>query len=146
MPNLPIPVTTTAQAIAYRDRIDTLRRWDETFSLAEAALRLGGEAGPAELPDPCFAGRAGRHDEPVPIDDLRRLTLRAEQLAGIAPPPEDQPLRLQVQVERLRAGLSGALVDDPLQLAESWCAIGPKDTAAAPLRNRFFTAIGTLVN
>jgi hypothetical protein len=132
--------------IAYRDRIDALRRWDETFSLAEAGLRGSIAAQSGELPDACFAGRLGRHDDPVPVDDLRRLTLRAEQMAGIAPPPEDQSLRLQVQVERLRAGLSGAVADDPLQLAETWCAIGPKDAATAPLRSRFFTAIGTLLD
>lgn len=77
----------------------------------------------------------------VALDTLRRLALRAEQAAGIAPPPEDEPLRLEVQVERLRAGLGGSEDEDPLTLAERWCALGPKTTDAEPLRARFFAAL-----
>ncbi|MBX3705262.1 MAG: DUF349 domain-containing protein [Pseudomonadales bacterium] len=77
----------------------------------------------------------------VALDTLRRLALRAEQAAGIAPPPEDEPLRLEVQVERLRAGLGGNEDEDPLGLAERWCALGPKTPDAEPLRARFFAAL-----
>lgn len=77
----------------------------------------------------------------IALDTLRRLALRAEQAAGIAPPPEDEPLRLEVQVERLRAGLGGNEDEDPLTLAERWCALGPKSPDAEPLRARFFAAL-----
>jgi exonuclease SbcC len=123
-------------------RLQELQQRDREVSAAEMAHRDGGPAPTA--PEPCFATRAGATLEPVPEDALRRLTLRAEQAAGIASPPEDEPLRLEVQVERLRAGLAGAAGEPPLQLAERWCAIGPKDATIEPLRTRFFAALAAL--
>jgi hypothetical protein len=124
---------------ARRARIGELRDRDAAFSRAEIAHRDGGPA--PDVSEACFAPRRGSHAEPVPLDALRRLTLRAEQAAGIAPPPEDESLRLEVQVERLRAGLAGTEDEAPLALAERWCGIGPKDASVDPLRERFFSAL-----
>jgi hypothetical protein len=124
---------------ARRARLAELEAHDRAFSAAETAHRDGGPAPTA--PERCFGSRLGRHAEPVPLDALRRLTLRVEQAAGVAPPPEDESLRLEVQVERLRAGLGGGDDESPLQLAERWCALGPKDARVDPLRERFFAAL-----
>jgi hypothetical protein len=133
-------------ALARRGRLEALRRWDEAVTEAETARRASGGTEALDLPDPCFAPRATRVRADVPLDALRRLTLRAEQAAGIASPPEDAALRLEVQVERLRAGFAGGRRDDPLELAESWCALGPKDAAVDALRMRFFAAVGRLAD
>jgi exonuclease SbcC len=123
-------------------RLGELQQRDREVSAAEIAHR---DRGPAPVaPEPCFAARIGSAHAPVPEDALRRMTLRAEQAAGIAPPAEDEPLRLEVQVERLRAGLAGAAGEPPLQLAERWCTIGPKDASIEPLRIRFFAALAAL--
>jgi len=37
-----------------------------------------------------------------------------------------------------------ALEADPEALTARWCALGPKDAAADPLRERFFRAIASL--
>jgi len=129
-----------AQSVsAQRARLEALEHADREFSAAEAAHADGAPA-PA-VPERCFEPRLARAGGPVPFDTLRRLTLRAEQAAGIAPPPEDESLRLEIQVERLRAGMSRSDADDPLQLAEHWCGMGPKDAGVDGLRKRFFTAL-----
>jgi DNA repair protein SbcC/Rad50 len=124
---------------ARRNRLGELQAQDATFSQAEIAHRDGGPA--PEAPARCFDGRLGRHADPVPYDALRRLTLHAEQAAGIAAPAADESLRLEIQVERLRAGLGGSADETPLALAERWCAMGPKDASVDPLRTRFFAAL-----
>jgi len=122
-----------------RARLTELQDLDAAFSQAEAGHRNGGPA--PDAPERCFAGRLDRQADPVPLDQLRRLTLRAEQAAGIAPPAEDESLRLEVQVQRLRDGLAGAEDESPLQLAERWCGMGPKDDGVDALRTRFFAAL-----
>lgn len=124
---------------AQRNRLLELRDRDIAFSLAEAAHRDGGPA--PQAPERCFAPRLDRQGDAVPLDALRRLTLRAEQAAGIAAPPEDEALRLEVQVERLRGGLQGTEDETPLALAERWCGLGPKDAGVDGLRARFFEAL-----
>jgi len=124
---------------AQRNRLLELRDRDVAFSAAEQAHRHGGPA--PEAQERCFVPRLGQQQDAVPLDALRRLTLRAEQGAGIAAPPEDEALRLEVQVERLRGGLQGTEDESPLALAERWCGLGPKDESADALRTRFFAAL-----
>ncbi|MEQ8486340.1 MAG: DUF349 domain-containing protein [Pseudomonadales bacterium] len=82
------------------------------------------------------SGSAADHDA------VRRLAVRAELAAGLPSPHEDESLRLEVQVERLQAGLRGDAGSDSAEaLLERWRALGPKDAAAAPLRQRFFAAV-----
>ncbi len=76
------------------------------------------------------------------VEELRRMTVRAELAASLDSPAEDEPLRLQLQVERLNAGFSGSAdTADPLTLARRWRDLGAKSEAAETLRDRFFTAL-----
>jgi DNA repair protein SbcC/Rad50 len=76
---------------------------------------------------------------------LRRLTVRAEIAAGLPSPVEDERLRLEVQVERLRDGFSGGGDSERAEaLLARWQGLGSKDAAAQPLRQRFFAALRLL--
>ena len=71
-------------------------------------------------------------------------------------PHDDQALRLKLQVDQLNAGMGQRQVPpDPLDLAEAWCALGPKcwgaeDAEARPrcdeLRARLFAALEHALN
>lgn len=85
------------------------------------------------------------------MTQLRRLTVRAELAAALDSPPADEPLRLELQVERLQAGLGGGKrasadpsANDVPSLLHAWCELGPKDPAVDELRQRFFTALERL--
>ena len=78
---------------------------------------------------------------------LRRLAVEAEIGAGISSPPEDQGLRMEVQVGRLQSGLT-ARDHDPADfesLLERWCAVAALQTEAEPLRSRFFEAVRQII-
>ena len=78
---------------------------------------------------------------------LRRLAIEAEIGAGISSPPEDQGVRMEVQVGRLQSGLT-ARDHDPADfesLLERWCASAALQTEAEPFRSRFFEAIRQIV-
>ncbi|MGA0840004.1 MAG: DUF349 domain-containing protein [Pseudomonadales bacterium] len=125
---------------ALRDTLAALAQADADLSVAEMAARSGAPA--PEISDRRFATRRGRHGDPVPFDELARLTIQAELRAGLESPPADAALRMDVQVGRLREGLAGSRDESPLALAYAWCALGPKDDSVNPLRERFFAAIG----
>ena len=78
---------------------------------------------------------------------LRRLAVEAEIGAGISSPPEDQSLRMEVQVGRLQSGLTSRDRDfaDFESLLERWCAAATRQTGAEALRSRFFEAIRQIV-
>ncbi|HEX7034976.1 MAG TPA: DUF349 domain-containing protein [Pseudomonadales bacterium] len=127
-----------------RERLFALARWDEAMT----ALETGGAGEPPTPPagfDDLPGERRGRAGEPAPLDAARRLTIKAELAAGRESASEDETLRLEVQVERLQAGLTGAASgEDPFTLAADWCRLGPKDERFAPLRERLFAALGDL--
>lgn len=81
------------------------------------------------------------------LPTLRRLAIEAEIGAGISSPPEDQSLRMEVQVGRLQSGLTSRDRDlaDFESLLERWCAAATLQTGAEPLRSRFFEAIRQIV-
>ena len=124
---------------ARRQAVSDLKQQDAEFSRAEIEARARGIA--PEAAGPLFARRAARFQDPVPTDALRRLAVQAELIAGLASPAEDEALRLEVQVARLRGGLTGTRDERPLSLAQAWCEIGPKDDSCDPLRDRFFHAL-----
>ena len=78
---------------------------------------------------------------------LRRLAVEAEIGAGISSPPEDQSLRMEVQVGRLQSGLTSRERDlaDFESLLARWCAAATLQTGAEALRSRFFEAIRQIV-
>jgi hypothetical protein len=133
------------RSTSQQDQLLALKRWDEAMTAAELTRQQGGDPAipdpPANAPD-LLETRLASAGQAVPIDAARRLTIKAELVAGLESPAEDQPLRLQVQVERLQAGLSGKVSsEDPHSLAQSWCGLGPKSDGFAPLRERLFAAL-----
>jgi DNA repair protein SbcC/Rad50 len=76
---------------------------------------------------------------------VRRLAVHAELAAGLPSPAADEALRLEVQVERLQAGLKGAGASDDVDgLLRRWQSLGAKGAQLAPLRQRFFAALRAL--
>ena len=82
---------------------------------------------------------------------LQRLAITAESQAGIESPAADQALRMEIQVERLNAGLARRQrtdSDEIFSLVALWCAQPSgymEDNAQAELlRARFFHAIGQM--
>ena len=73
--------------------------------------------------------------------DLRTLCIRAEILADLPTPPEDQALRREVQLQRLVQGMGQRLKTDEAPfdaLAMEWVGVGPvEDVAYGPLLQRF---------
>jgi hypothetical protein len=134
------------QREAARERIAALAGWDTAVSSAEQAGSPADLPVPDGLPAAVAEARAAASGDPVAPEQLRRLTVRAELAAGLDSPAADEALRLEVQVERLQAGLSGGGSEESAgALAEAWCRLGPKDAAAAPLRDRFFAALDQLI-
>jgi hypothetical protein len=110
--------------------------------MTEAENGGGEEPADEAVPAAVRQARQASAGERVPMEALRRLTVRAELIAGLETPSDDEPLRLEVQVERLQAGLKGrGDEEEPRALAELWCRLGPKNADAAPLRERFFAAL-----
>jgi len=124
---------------ARRQALTDLQQQDAAFSRAEIEARAGGT--PPVADGPPFQRRAARYQEAVPTLALRRLAVQAELIAGLPSPAEDESLRLEVQVARLRGGLAGTQDERPLSLARAWCEAGPKDASCDRLRDRFFNAL-----
>ncbi len=136
-----------------REALLALCRWDEAVSAAESARRHGENCELSGLPEPpegaakLMEARRAQAAGDVPTADARRLAVKAELAAGLASPPEDEPLRLEVQVERLQAGLTGGGDrEDPYTLAEDWCRLGPKDDTLTPFRERVFSALTAMLS
>jgi len=135
-----------ARLQAVREQLGAMARWDTEVSAAESAGNTTEVAPPEGLPAAAAQARAATSGEPVAAETLRRLTVRAELIAGLDSPAADESLRLELQVERLQAGLSGGGSEESAAaLAEAWCRLGPKDAAADPLRERFFRALDKLL-
>jgi hypothetical protein len=53
---------------------------------------------------------------------------------------------MSIQVELMNAGRGREALDaTPEALTRRWCELGPKASSADPLRDRFFLAIGKLL-
>lgn len=86
--------------------------------------------------------------EPENTNAAKRLIVELETLIGITVQPEDQQLRLKLQIERMNAGL-GAPTEESTQqeiqqLLEQWQTIGGSKTGQ--LGSRLMTAINTYQN
>ena len=81
------------------------------------------------------------------LSELRKLAVEAEIGAGISSPPEDQGLRMEVQVSRLQSGLTARDRDpaDIDSLLERWCATAALQTDAEEIRSRLFAAVREIV-
>lgn len=76
-------------------------------------------------------------DLPEPLPAPREIAIRLEIATGASSPEEDQPLRMQQQVERLAAGMGNSHAttrteDEIERLVTCWCAqsISPEEASA----------------
>ena len=126
------------------DRIDAL-----DASLAEIERDDGSKEAWLEQAGEFAEMFRSRLDDKTSLDllTLRRLAVEAEIGAAISSPPEDQGLRMEVQVGRLQSGLSSRDRDpaDFESLLERWCEAAALQTGAESLRARFFEAIRQIV-
>jgi hypothetical protein len=133
-----------ANAAKERARVTDLARLDAELSILETRRR-DGEAVEYQSDEPFLLERWDRRDEPVPMDEIVRLTIEAEIAAEAETPPSDSERRLEIQVALMNEGRGRELMArTPLEWAERWCRLGPKSAEVEPLRDRFFGALGTL--
>ena len=95
-----------------------------------------------------FAARLDAETPDADEEALRRATVEAEIGAGVESPASDQPLRLEVQMERLQAGMgtrerAGVDVDG---LLDRWCRHAAGLDGGSELRARFFAALRQVVD
>ncbi|NLW05512.1 MAG: DUF349 domain-containing protein [Pseudomonadaceae bacterium] len=86
--------------------------------------------------------------EPTDAKAAKRLIVELEILAGVTVQPEDQQLRLKLQIERMNAGVGAPTEETTLQeiqqLLEKWQALGGSKTSQ--LSSRLLAAIDTYQN
>ncbi len=144
------------QAQAQRvKRLQSLKNWDAAVCEFECSKQAGG-SNELEAPAPCFEARLKDPGQAPRLEELTEQAVAAEILAGVESPHDDQALRLKLQVDQLNAGMGQRQAPpDPLDLAEAWCALGPKcwgaeDAEARPrcdeLRARLFAALEHALN
>lgn len=95
-----------------------------------------------------FVDRLGTERGAADEAALRRATVEAEIGAGADSPEIDQPLRLEVQMERLQTGMGArerAGVDVDALLAR-WCRHAAGLAEGSDLRARFFAALRQVVD
>ncbi|WP_372973069.1 DUF349 domain-containing protein [Marinobacter sp.] len=112
----------------------SVRHWQRWVDLHQR-----GELGPVQLPDhwQALAARAQ-------LDDPQELVVLAEILGGHPAPETDQPLRMELQVRRLKQGLEGdqgtpAL--SPEALVARWCLVLPPEDLTPELSERLQRAL-----
>jgi exonuclease SbcC len=126
--------------------LEQFKVWDVTVSEAEAQYRKVGNRGELTLPDSVFEPRLATIDDDVPLLALRTQAIQAELFAEVDSPEGERELRLQIQVDRLNAGM-GQRQDKPdpypkaQELARAWCATGPKHDGCEELRQRLFASL-----
>ena len=118
------------------ERTEALRQAAETYIAAVDRWPRGGlEAIRREF------GRQDGADLAANEVTLRRLCIRAEILADVPTPPEDQAARREFQVQRLMQSMGQGITDDRGQLDEmaiEWVGSGPAGEAVYPgLLGRF---------
>tara|TARA_R110002096_G_scaffold180997_1_gene358321 strand:+ start:15531 stop:18005 length:2475 start_codon:yes stop_codon:yes gene_type:complete len=130
-----------SQAVAAQKLRAGISEW-QAFVLARAA----GEA-PA---DRDFPGKWAALAESAGALDDQELVIRAEILAGVSSPEEDQNKRMEIQVQRLAEGMGSAeKADSALQnieaLVASWCIQSAAQPADPALASRLNNALDNLI-
>ncbi len=156
------------ESIARQRTRDAERSWEDLFEAANhvrayrVAVARGQDAEPLDTlkkaAEACIAsvkqwpkngldalkrGLAGERSADLAANEvaLRMLCIRAEILADMPTPPEDQPLRREYQLQRLVQSMGQGVRADDTQLdtmAIEWVSVGPVDEATyAPLLQRF---------
>ncbi len=116
--------------------------------LASASMRLFGKTPLARLErlqatDASGASPLTRADLEPSITQRRRMCVLLDIYLERESLPEDKALRLEIQVERINRGASGAQSEqqDPIEIAREWCQSGPAAAAGKQLAERFFSAL-----
>ena len=116
-----------------QEQIDTWKSWINSRS----SSALDSDALPQH-----WAGLAADVGQPDPVE----LVIRAEILAEVASPAEDQGRRMEIQVQRLAEGMgnasSGSDKSRQLEmLVANWCLVQPVDVVSEPLAERLGKAL-----
>lgn len=116
-----------------QDQIDTWKTWIN----ARSSSTLNSEALPQH-----WAGLAADVGQPDPVE----LVIRAEILAEVPSPAEDQGRRMEIQVQRLAEGMGNASSDSDKSrqlemLVANWCVVQPVDVVSEPLAERLGKAL-----
>ena len=116
-----------------QDQIDTWKTWIN----ARSSSTLDSEALPQH-----WAGLAADVGQPDPVE----LVIRAEILAEVPSPAEDQGRRMEIQVQRLAKGMGNASSDSDKSrqlemLVANWCVVQPVDVVSEPLAERLGKAL-----
>lgn len=121
-----------AKQASQSNRLEEFKAWDQQVSDAESSGAT--IASPHNLFNHRVAGTAD-------TEDLLTLTMEAEIAADITGPVEEQSARMALQIKLMNQGKRNMQLVDNQPLLERWCRSGPKTSADAPLRERFFVAL-----
>ncbi|MBS0395316.1 MAG: DUF349 domain-containing protein, partial [Proteobacteria bacterium] len=120
-----------------------LRAQAESFIAGVARWPAGGQAAARQALARADAGPVW--DASAQSEALRLLCVRAEILAGLPSPPEDEARRREYQLQRLLAGIGQAVVTDGRDwdaLLLEWVGAGTAEPAEhAALERRFLTCL-----
>lgn len=121
-----------------QDQIDTWKTWIN----ARSSSTLNSEALPQH-----WAGLAADVGQPDPVE----LVIRAEILAEVPSPAEDQGRRMEIQVQRLAEGMGNASSDSDKSrqlemLVANWCVVQPVDVVSEPLAERLGKALEAVLS
>jgi hypothetical protein len=116
-----------------QDQIETWKHWIS----ARSTSALDSDALPGHWPE--LARNVG---QPDPTE----LVIRAEILAEVPSPDEDQGRRMEIQVQRLAEGMGNAASDNDKSqqlemLVANWCVAQPVDVVSEPLARRLGQAL-----
>lgn len=106
--------------------------------------RVQGNLSPEELP-----GHWQELQATVAVSDARELVVLCEILNGCPSPDDDQPLRMELQVRRLKEGFEGganqqgADSDTGEAIVARWCLALPQDSLTPELASRLAKALET---
>ncbi len=116
-----------------QEQIETWKHW----ITARSSSTLDGNIFPGH-----WAGLAADVGQPDPVE----LVIRAEILAEIPSPDEDQGRRMEIQVQRLAEGMGNAASGDDKSrqlemLVANWCLVQPADVVSEALARRLGLAL-----
>jgi len=116
-----------------QEQIDTWKSWINSRS--SSALD-------SELLPQHWAGLAAEVGQPDPVE----LVIRAEILAEVPSPAEDQGRRMEIQVQRLAEGMGNTSSDSDKSrqlemLVANWCVVQPVDVVSEALAERLGKAL-----
>jgi exonuclease SbcC len=120
-----------------QDQIDTWKSWIN----ARSSSTLDSDALPQD-----WASLAADVGQPDPVE----LVVRAEILAEVPSPADDQGRRMEIQVQRLAEGMGNASSDNDKSrqlemLVANWCLVQPVDAVSDPLAERLGKALEALL-